>query len=292
MLEQHTVQQLFDHHALGAVQLGQRLKAQPQILIRATLMDANEYALKVTPAAKSLGLLIRQAVWLGTGKAPPTPSALPTVPNLPLKSASSPINAGASSYEINSKSEPVKTSTPVSSLAAEPVALPALPVLPATPMPEAAEITEAARGPWVEVVQREAGREVHIRFGDGAAARAWRVRGLEKNLSPDTLKVNVRIATHDLLTSPDGGAFHVDTLGLLPPEFETVARGAGLFAIARAAVLMAQGIECFRIQFPKGTRSAVPAPACAGKAECVSGKKFSLTHASHPTKTLPNPHQA
>jgi len=45
-------------------------------------------------------------------------------------------------------------------------------------------------------------------------ARAWRVRGLEKNLSPDTLKVNVRIATHDLLTSPDGGAFHVDTLDL------------------------------------------------------------------------------
>ena len=93
----------------------------------------------------------------------------------------------------------------VSSLAAEPGALP---VLPATPMPE------AAQGPWVEVVQREAGREVHIRFGEGAAARSWRVRGLEKNLSPDTLKVNVRIATHDLLTSPDGGAFHVDTLDL------------------------------------------------------------------------------
>ncbi len=33
-------------------------------------MDANEYALKVTPAAKSLGVLIRQAVWLGKGVAP------------------------------------------------------------------------------------------------------------------------------------------------------------------------------------------------------------------------------
>ena len=33
-------------------------------------MDANEYALKVTPAAKSLSLLIRQAVWLGKGAAP------------------------------------------------------------------------------------------------------------------------------------------------------------------------------------------------------------------------------
>jgi hypothetical protein len=33
-------------------------------------MDANEYALKVTPADKSLGLLIRKAVWLGQGAAP------------------------------------------------------------------------------------------------------------------------------------------------------------------------------------------------------------------------------
>jgi DNA primase catalytic core len=36
-------------------------------------MDANEYALKVTPASKSLGMLIRKAVWCGTGKAPQRP---------------------------------------------------------------------------------------------------------------------------------------------------------------------------------------------------------------------------
>jgi DNA primase catalytic core len=34
-------------------------------------MDANEYAQKVTPAAKSLGMLIRKAEWLGKGDAPP-----------------------------------------------------------------------------------------------------------------------------------------------------------------------------------------------------------------------------
>ena len=33
-------------------------------------MDANEYALKVTPAAKSLGVLLNNAVWLGKGKQP------------------------------------------------------------------------------------------------------------------------------------------------------------------------------------------------------------------------------
>ena len=167
-------------------------------------MDANAYALKVTPATKSLGLLIRQAAWLGTGKAPERPAVLaPTTPpahKLQVKQAASPRGMCASSYQNNSVSE-IATPSP---LAADPLALP---VLPATPVPE------AAQGPWVEVMQRESGREVHIRFGEGPQARAWRVRGLEKNLSPDTLKVNVRIAI-GLLTSADGGAFHVDTLDL------------------------------------------------------------------------------
>src|SRR5271156_169022 len=33
-------------------------------------MDANEYAVKVTPAAKSLGVLLGNAIWLGKGKPP------------------------------------------------------------------------------------------------------------------------------------------------------------------------------------------------------------------------------
>jgi DNA primase len=157
-------------------------------------MDANEYALKVTPATKSLGLLIRQAVWLGQGKPPeppencePTHGPVPKPPTRP-----------------DTQVKQAEQEQAIAPSAAESVALPALP---ATPVPE------AAQGPWVEVVQREAGREVHIRFGEGPAARAWRVRGLEKNLSPDTLKVNVRIAI-GLLSSADGGAFHVDTLDL------------------------------------------------------------------------------
>lgn len=171
-------------------------------------MDANAYALKVTPAVKSLGLLIRQAAWLGTGKAPERPT-VPVAQDLQVKQAASPRGMCASSYQNSSKPIAAEAAAVQSSLAADPVVLP---VLPATPVPE------AAQGPWVEVVQREAGREVHIRFGEGPAARAWRVRGLEKNLSPDTLKVNVRIAI-GLLTSADREAFqvhafHVDTLDL------------------------------------------------------------------------------
>ncbi len=171
-------------------------------------MDANAYALKVTPATKSLGLLIRQAAWLGTGKAPERPAVLaPTTPPAQepqAKQAASPRGTCAISYQNNSEPENAQLPPPSPPLAAGPVALPALP---ATPVPE------AAQGPWVEVMQRESGREVHIRFGEGPQARAWRVRGLEKNLSPDTLKVNVRIAI-GLLSSADGGAFHVDTLDL------------------------------------------------------------------------------
>ncbi len=166
-------------------------------------MDANAYALKVTPATKSLGLLIRQAAWLGTGKAPERLTA-PPAQESQAKQAASPRGMCASSYQKNSNSESEKLPPPSPPLAA---ALVALPALPSTPVPE------AAQGPWVEVMQRESGREVHIRFGEGPQARAWRVRGLEKNLSPDTLKVNVRIAI-GLLSSADGGAFHVDTLDL------------------------------------------------------------------------------
>jgi len=39
-------------------------------------MDANEYARKVTPAAKSLTLLINAAAWSGGGQAPPAPAAV------------------------------------------------------------------------------------------------------------------------------------------------------------------------------------------------------------------------
>ncbi len=39
-------------------------------------MDANDYALKVTPASKSLGVVIRKALWLGKGQAPAEPEPL------------------------------------------------------------------------------------------------------------------------------------------------------------------------------------------------------------------------
>jgi DNA primase len=48
-------------------------------------MDANEYALKLTPATRSLGLAIRKAVWLGKGEAKEPPRSLRRVWPSPIR---------------------------------------------------------------------------------------------------------------------------------------------------------------------------------------------------------------
>ena len=141
-------------------------------------MDANEYALKVQPAPKTLGIVIRKALWLGKGAAPER------APEIEL--------APARADALHTRAPAHETET-VSSLAAAvlvepaPVPLPASPV-PAAPAPEtAAEVKES---------------EIVMSFAD----RRYRVRGLGKNLSPDTLKINLLVSR--------GESFYVDTLDL------------------------------------------------------------------------------
>ena len=183
-------------------------------------MDANEYALKVTPAAKSLGLLIRQAQWLGKGKQPsrehapvqesvsahvsaPEPAQMRAEPDLQAKQASSRYGMCASSYENNSEED--------SSLAAESVGAVAPTVLAAS---AASTVIDVDTLPVqrdvvtsdVQATQDAASGEVLLHFGEGAKARRWRVRGLAKNLAYEVLKVNVLAGC--------GEAFHVDTFDL------------------------------------------------------------------------------
>jgi DNA primase len=103
-------------------------------------MDANEYALKVQPADKSLGALLHRAQWLGKG-------------------------------------QPAAKEEPVSSLAAAAVST--------------GDIAVETR-PHETIFTR----------GD----RRYRVRGFAKNLTYDTIKVN--------LMASRGDGFHVDTLNL------------------------------------------------------------------------------
>ena len=66
----------------GAAKLAERLMALGIDCFRVVFpkgMDANEYAAKVQPAAKSLGLLVRKAEWMGKGQAPKREAAEPEV---------------------------------------------------------------------------------------------------------------------------------------------------------------------------------------------------------------------
>jgi len=120
-------------------------------------MDANEYALKVMPAQKSLGLLIRKAVWLGKG-------ALPA-------------------------------ETPGQHV--EGVALPAAAVEPApaveAPSLAAVPAVEPGAAPAADIEAEVSDDEIVMSFGD----RRYRVRGLAKNLSAEVLKVNVLCSRGD-----------------------------------------------------------------------------------------------
>jgi DNA primase catalytic core len=145
----------------GAAKLAERLAAAGIGSWRVLFpkgMDANAYATRVTPAAKSLGVLLRQAVWMGPGEPPsehPLPLAavvLPTAPASADPPASAPPAAEAAAKE-EAPPEPV----------------------PARPRP----VVEAREG------------EATIQFGP----RRWRVRGLERAGGGESLKLTVTAAT-------------------------------------------------------------------------------------------------
>jgi hypothetical protein len=184
----------------GAVKLAARLMAKNVDCYRVMFpkgMDANDYARKLQPAAKSLGLLIRKAEWMGKGVAPTRGNCAPPEvvdgeikivarPVIPLAAAS----LAAATEPISVSASAVKEKFPIS------------PPLPAAVVPSA---------PLADAPAQVSEREVVLSFGEGTQlpnpARRWRVRGLPKNLSVGVLKVN-------LMVSRDDGRFHVDTLDL------------------------------------------------------------------------------
>jgi DNA primase catalytic core len=202
----------FDHDEAGeraAAKLAPQLLEKGVDAYRLTFpkgMDANAYALKVQPAAKSLGLLIRKAQWLGQGQAPRREPCAPMA--LAVAAAGEPIAAGSEPPLALAAQEAVAIAPPAAPLPAA--------VMPAPPRADApAEVSE---------------REAVLHFGEGQEARRWRVRGLPKNLAVGVLKVN-------LMVSDDAGSFHVDTLDLY------AARARAVFLQQAAAELgLAEGM--------------------------------------------------
>jgi DNA primase len=139
-------------------------------------MDANEYALKVTPAAKSLGVLLNRASWLGKGQRPEQRVAVPEI-------AAAPEPVATVKEERAAKEKMIEEPEPMPAAAAAAIEN----VLPLAAEPELVAPMPFASPADVAVEMR--GEDVLMRFGD----REYRVRGLQKNMSGDILRVNLRV---------------------------------------------------------------------------------------------------
>lgn len=173
----------------GAAKLADRLMALGIDCFRVVFpkgMDANDYAAKVQPAAKSLGLLVRKAEWMGKGQAPRRDDFGDAVES-EVVAACDHLPPPSSLAAKEKEPAAVSTETPAD-----------VPALPAAAMPSA---------PQADAPAQVNEREVVLSFGEGQALRRWRVRGLPRNLAVGVLKVNVMASLED-------GRFHVDTLDL------------------------------------------------------------------------------
>jgi DNA primase len=179
-------------------------------------MDANEYALKVGPAAKSLGVVIRSAQWLGRGTAPPvTTTAVASAESALLEITAPVISALARGDDAAPAPQPSlvaeaaakgETNTASARSGESPLhrelpgaALPVLDAIPAQVIPEGPVELPAPASQSIGAEQEHV-----LIFGE----RRYRVRGLEKNLSLQMLKINL------LVTGSDPQLMHVDTLDL------------------------------------------------------------------------------
>ncbi|CAE6789170.1 CHC2 zinc finger domain-containing protein [Paraburkholderia domus] len=146
-------------------------------------MDANDYARKVAPAEKSLGVLLQQAEWIGKGKRPAVTAQVEPMPPVEVEDVQ-----------------------PASSLAA--IAVPDEAVTPAIAM---AAKEEAHPAPTDELdVRQTEGGELLFTFGE----RTWRIRGWQKNLGPEQMRVNAQVRR--------GDSYHVDTLDVYSAKARTV----------------------------------------------------------------------
>tara|TARA_B100001971_G_scaffold204780_1_gene221340 strand:+ start:124 stop:1893 length:1770 start_codon:yes stop_codon:yes gene_type:complete len=125
-------------------------------------MDANEYALKVTPATKSLQALITGADWLGKGE---LSSKTEVQPSKDVSCASSSNNLAADARGDETAAKEGKDSGSASSAnsAVKPTSL------------------------------KLCGEDYVLDLGE----RSYRVRGLQKNSSLEVLKVNLRLSHND-----------------------------------------------------------------------------------------------
>ena len=180
-------------------------------------MDANDYALKVTPATKSLGMLLGKAAWLGKGQRPTVAVSEPQIIEEKSEAASKeeiPATAAtpatkekiSETIEANTNEESIAESVPAIEEQAD-FSLAAAP--PIAPLPTGAVV------PVLDVRVEVSGETVYVSLGE----RRYRILGLAKNLAPGVLRVNVMATA----TNARGETrLHVDTLDLYAARLRSI----------------------------------------------------------------------
>jgi hypothetical protein len=207
----------------GAAEVSKRLAAEEITTFRVLFphgLDANDYALKVTPAARSLAVVLRGAEYMAgplrtlsvlrapcsdpppppeddepppggqrppSGQGPPSDSGPSGDPGPPPPAGPEQLSSPAAAVGGAPAATAAPRSTEHGAQSTPPTASP----LPPPPRPDIpAEVTD---------------QQVVLRLGD----RYWRVRGLAKNLSFEQLRVNLFVG---LDHQPE--RFHLDTVDL------------------------------------------------------------------------------
>ncbi|MDP2345523.1 MAG: CHC2 zinc finger domain-containing protein [Deltaproteobacteria bacterium] len=184
----------------AAAALAKKLEGEGFVVGRVVFpkgMDANEYAQKVKPATKSLGLALERArEELITSRKivadKPTPRAAASVV---IEQDRAPLTPTSAEIVTPAAATTTTTTTPTKPQPPHPLA--------AAPVPTSAPAKSS-------ITMEVKDDEIAIVLGD----RRYRVRGFAKNTSKDLLKVNLLVSR--------GDAFHVDTLDLYAARFRAL----------------------------------------------------------------------
>ena len=166
-------------------------------------MDANEYALNVQPAAKSLGVVIRSATWLGNGQGHKIVENDFEQPQAGPKGEVQEVLCNPVTTAQEDTGPVIDTETGKVLVMEDDAPSPSLVADPPEPLPAAA----VPPVPQIDIPAEVTEHEIHIPLGN----RRYRIRGLDRNSSLSALKINLLISTPGLDGMPIA---HVDTLDL------------------------------------------------------------------------------
>jgi len=226
-------------------------------------MDANAYALSVTPAGKAFGALLRSAEWMagGASRRRPVLDADVLDEDVPETAALAAPAVTAAEEERADAAAPLARDPPTDEPFLSASFSPAPPALeleeeiaygPASPLPPGP--------PEDAIAQAEVGeRDIVIRLGD----RVWRARGLARNPGLESLKINLMVRCNE--------AFHVDGLDLLSAKARAafVAEASAELALPPEALKRDLGLVLLQLERLQDERLAA-AKASEAKAVTIS----------------------